>query len=312
MTTTDTAENPRAVTGNNEAPDYAQRVTADMTRDYAEISKTVTDLLNEARAAPATVNSDEEMGVCARIIKRLRDTAARAEAFRVKEKEPYLRGGEAVDTFFHSMIAKCARQPHKKTDKPGAADILQAHVHDFNERKLAEETRKREEAERIARDNAARAEQVRLAEEQRLRDEEQKRLDSLAAAEASKKPKTAEKHEAKAAEHAGNIAVQGGKVAEARAIEDAARADLSDARAASTAKPADMVRTRLDDGVTSTMAKEPFVQVVDATKLNFLTLAPFFKADHIEMALKNWAKTTQYKTPMTGAIIEMRRKTVIR
>lgn len=303
-------DNTRAVVGNNQAPDYAQRVAADMARDYAEISKTVADLLDEARAAPTTVNSDEESGGLSRIVKRLRDTAGRLEAFRTKEKEPYLRGGNAVDQFFGALMAKCERQ--KKTDKGGAADILHDRVHNWNERKLAAEKKKREddarEAQRIADEAAA----ITLAEENRLRDEEAARVQAQADADAAKRPATVAKLEQKAEQHAVAASAQVGKVAAAQSMENAARADLSDAKLAAAAKPSDMVRTRHDDGVLNTMRQVPYVELVDASLLNKDLLWPLLKEDHILMALKAYGKITSHKKPMAGAIIEMRNDTVIR
>jgi hypothetical protein len=41
-------------------------------------------------------------------------------------------------------------------------------------------------------------------------------------------------------------------------------------------------------------------------------LWPFLKEEHILMALKAWAKTKSHKTPMAGAVIEMRNRGGIR
>lgn len=290
------AENPRAVAGSNEAPDYAKRVTDDMKRDYEAYDRSVTELLEKARAAPTEVNDDETAGVLSKIVKDLRDAVARGEAFRVKEKEPYLRGGNAVDQYFGALMMKCERQ--KKTDKAGAADVLHARVHDWNERKLAIETAKRLAVEKAARDEEERLATIR-------RQEEQKAADAKAAAERARKPE-------KKAELAQVAAAAEQTAKETRLQEDQARAATQDAKAASTARPADMVRTRSDDGVLNTMAKVPYVEIVDPMKLDASLLWAFVKDEHKLQALKAWAKITQHKRAMDGAIIEMRNDTVIR
>lgn len=281
--------------GDNVAPDYAQSVTDQMRRDYESLETTVDELLTEARALPATVDDDDTMGTVAKCIKRLRDTAARIEAFRIKEKEPYLRGGNAVDGFFGTLASKIMRA--KRTDKAGAADVLQARVDDYTQRKLAaERERRRKEAEeqaRIAAEKAAEAAKAaRAAEDARL------------AAERARKPEnvTAKTVVAEAAADAAVAAATEANLT-AMAAEDAAMATF--------AKPADMVRTRVDDAMV-TMATEPYAEVTDRDLLDRDKLWPFLTDDAIAKALRAWAKTTGHKAQMPGAMIGRRQKTMIR
>lgn len=289
------AENPRAVAGSNEAPDYAKSVTDAMRRDYAEVEEATAQLLEEARALPATVDNDETMGLYARVIKRLRDLGARVEAYRVKEKEPYLRGGNAVDQFFNGLAAKIARA--KRTDKAGAADVLAARLDDYNQRKLAEEqARRRREADeqaRIAREAEEAARAARLAEEE-----------ARLAAERARKPERIEE-KAAVADARADVAVAAGieaKLADGKAQE---------AHVQTLAKPADMVRTRVDDALV-TMATEAYAEIEDAALLDKEKLWPFITEDAKAKALRAWAKTTGHNQKMAGAAIGKRPKSVVR
>lgn len=273
--------------GDNNAPDYAKQVTEQMARDYAELSNTVSSLLDEARTVPVEITDDEEMGIAAKLIKRLRDTATRIEAFRNKEKEPYLRGGQAVDGFFATLYDKCARKDRKA--KPGAADILQARLDDYQQRKLAEEqARRRREAEEAARKER----EAREAAEKAAREAEERRL----AAERARKPETieAKSNEAAVKEAEADAALTEAKLAAEHAEETYVN---------TLARPADMVRTRVDDGPLVTMQQVGYAEVEDSTLLDKELLWPFIKEDAKEAALRQWAKTTGYNKPMAGAAI---------
>ena len=288
--------NPRAVPGSNLAPDYAREVTDRMAADYAELSRTTSALLDEARALPGTVENDESMGLAARVIVRLRDTASRAVALHRKEKEPFLRGGEAVDQFFFSLVDKLARR--QRTNKPGAADILQARVDAYVTAKAAEERRKREEEAR----RAAEAER-KAAEERRKADEARARAEEIA-----RRARKVETIEA-AQEHARQLAAEAAQKADEQ---EAARGASQDARAAAAAPTADLIRSRTDEGHLVTAKREPFVEIVEEMQLDALALWPFVKSEHKLQALRAWAKITQHKQQMPGAIIELRDRAVIR
>ena len=290
--------NPRAVVGDNQSPDYAREVTEAMAREYAALTTGIAELLGKAREAPQQVEDDQGAIALGMIVKDLRDAFTRANGYREAEKAPYLRRAQAIDAFFFGHMEKCRRKnPRDRAEKAGAADILQARIDDFLERKrIAEETRRKAEA----------AEQARIAQEaqekaaREAREAEEARL----AADRARKPETIEQKGAVASE------------AEQRATESQAEAAIAtsqaqDAHIATLAKPAEMVRTR-GDGVLLTLAKADDAYVVDRSKLDPVKLFPYFNDKEIEKALRGWAKATMYNQPMDGAEIVKKNKGVTR
>lgn len=302
---TNAAENPRAVIGGNVAPlaklisdsdNFAQEVT-DFLRDrFAGSPIAVAALLEEARELPDIIADDADKGKYTSLIKRIRDEAKRLGAYHEKEATNYLRGKQAVDQYFFGLIDKCSRRDKK--NKPGAADILLARLNDYDTRVLAAEQARRraefEEAERVR--LAAEAEAQRLAEEA-----EQARL----AAERARAP-------AKIEEKAGIAATKGHEAVAATIEANVATTRAEDTRFATFAKPAEIMRTRGDDGTLSTMATEPYAEVVDADKLDKDKLWPFIKLETKEQALRAWAKNTGHTQQMDGAKIGKRPKSVVR
>ncbi len=291
--------NPRAVVGSNQAPDHAQRVTEQMASDYAELSNSISSLLDEARGKPTEVTNDADALDIGALIKRLKDADARAETFRVTEGEPFLRGKNGVDQYFFALRDKLGRRnKNDRAAKPGAIDVLQARVSAYLERKRIEEEAKRrleaEEQARIAREKAADEERARQAAEV-----------ARLAAERARKPENAEVKTALAeeAERAASVAMAEAAVALQRA---------QDAHIATFARPAEMARTRGDDGVLLTLAKESFALMVDRSLLDMAKLWPFFTDAEVEKALRSWAKTTGYTQPMAGAEIGRKNKGVTR
>lgn len=295
-TTAQAAENPRSVVGDNQAPDYAREVSARMAKDYAASIKNVENLLAEAKKLPKLVDDDEKMGLFASVIVRMRDAFKTLDAYREAEKSPYLRSGEAVDQFFFGQMERIAKRT--KNGVPGVADDLQSLVDAYNQKKLAEERRLRLEQEQLQREELERTETARRAEEQRLRD-------ATDAAARARKPEIVDALEQIATSQAITTDI-------ARADEHVARSNVVDAKAAAAAKPADLVRTRTDGGNLVTMRQVPYVEIVDRMKLDFSLIAPFIGEEDLLKAVKAWARTTQHKKPMAGAIIEMRNETVVR
>ena len=295
--------NPRAVPGSNQAPDYAQQVTDRIAAEYAEITSTLDRLLEEAGEMPRVVDSDDTALMLGALIKRLRDTDSRIESVRTLEGEPYLRGKNAVDSFFFALRDKIGRRnKNDRAAKPGATDILQARINDYQERKIAEER---------ARQEAARREAQRIAEEAARK----AHREAVEAAERAAAVERARKAETQAARQAEADAQQ--RAADLAKAEADRAADLAEeARLASLAKPADIARVRGSDqsgaGVTLTVAKEPYAILTDRTKINLELLRPYFTDAEIEKALRGWAKATGYRIAMEGAEIGHRNKGITR
>jgi flagellar biosynthesis GTPase FlhF len=295
--------NPRAVPGSNQAPDYAQQVTDRIAEEYREVGSTMERLLDEARTMPTVVESDEQALLLGALIKRLRDVDSRIESVRTLEGEPYLRGKNAVDSFFFSWRDKIGRRnKNDRSAKPGATDVLQARINDYQDRKIAEERARQEaarrEADRIAREAAEKAaREAREAEEARL------------AAERARKPENrmARQAAAEAAESVADLAASDARLAAERAEE---------ARLASLAHPADIARVRGNDntgaGVTLTVGREPYAIMTDRSKIDLELLRPYFTDAEIEKALRGWAKSTGHRIAMEGAEIGHRNKGSVR
>jgi hypothetical protein len=302
----DQAENPRAIIGGNAPPlarsiaaeqgDFALVTTAFLNEEYARQPGIVTLLLNEARDLPEVIEDDATKGKVASLIKRLRDTAKALESFREKEKMPYWRGVQAVDQFFFGLIDRVARRDKKA--KPGAADILLARLTDYDTRMLeAERERRRKAAEeeerkaRAAQEEADRA--AAQAEEARV------------AAERARKPETAAAKEAVAGvrESAASDATVAAAIAAGKA--EAARIDTF-------AKPADIMRSRGEDGTLSTMATEPYAEIENEALLDKEKLWPFIALEAKERALRSWAKTVGHAQQMPGAKIGKRPRSTVR
>jgi hypothetical protein len=276
----------------NEQPDYAGEVFSRLSNDYAHLLASVADVLNRLRALPATINDEYDLSQYAVIITEGRDLRKRLEVYHDAEKAPYLRGGQGCDQFFFGNIDKLGKRSPR--NPAGGLDIADARVDDFMQRKLRAEQEKRAAAEREER---RRAEEIRLREEAARRAE----IEALAKAARARNADNIAAHQQVAAEQA--------RIAdEQRRARELADQQAEDARIDTLAPAADMTRTRLDSGALATMGEIPFVQITDVTKLDMAAIWPHLKEEHILMALKAWAKTKSHKTPMAGAIIEMRNK----
>lgn len=293
-----TDRNDRAVVGDNQAPAYAQRVTEQMARDYEALSQNVEALLDRAREQPKEVTSDEEATAMGLVVKEIREADKRAEAYRTAEKEPHRLSAEAVDAFFFALREKLARRnPRDRTQKPGAADVLQGRIDRYLEQKrVEEENRRREEAARLRRE-AEEAERKRL-EAARLQQE---------AEEAARRARKPENVEARKQE----VAQAAQATSEAAVEAEVAKSAAVDAHLSTLAKPAELSRTR-GSGVLLTEARQPYAEVVDRTKLDKEKLWVFFTDAEIEKALRGWARTTGHNQQMDGAEIGHRAKGVTR
>jgi hypothetical protein len=306
MPDTDQAENPRAAIGGNNPPlarsiaaetgDFAQVVTAFLEEEYRQYPLQLEALLEGAHSLPETITTPEDKEATATVVKQLRDLKSKFDAFQKKEKQPYLRGGQAVDQYFFGMIDKIARR--SRENRAGAADVLLKRITDYDNRLIAEENERRRlaaaEAARIA--EAARkkaAEEARVAEEARQ------------AAERARNEQRRQERQAEA------------QTAETQASASHVEAEVTTARAeeahiATFVKPAEIARHRSLDGTLSTVQQEKYAVLVDRDRLDKDKLWPFIAVAEIEKALRAWAKTTDYNVQMEGAEIGRRNKSVVR
>jgi hypothetical protein len=289
--------------GDNVGVDIAETVTDRLSRDFTEQRKTLDELLAEASRRIPTVASDPEALARGSLIKRFRDLDTRLESHREAEKNPFLRGGNAVDNFFFGLRDLIARR--KKGDrsvKPGIIDVMQSEINDWQDQKEAAE-RARLEAERAETARLAAIEAARLRKLQEEAEEAERAL-ARARSEATRALRVAEAKAAIEAE------------AYAKAQADLAREQAEEARLATLVKPADITRTRGTDssgaGVLLTSAKEPYALLVDRQLIDMNALRPYFTDAEIEKALRGWAKATGHKVQMPGAEIGVRSKGVTR
>lgn len=287
--------NPDAVAGSN-VPDYAAEESGRLAREYAGLEKDVAGLLAEARLLPERVDDESTANDFTIAIARFKDLDEKIEGLRAMEKLPHLRKGDAVQGFFKRLRGRLLRE--KKTDPVGGGDVLAARLHDYNERRLAEEQRKRDEVARIAREAEDKARREREALER-----QQREIDATAA-------------RARNAEKIAALKVESDRLAEAAAIagdaEQIARGNAAEATAAANAKPADKVRERHAGGAMNTMQRVGFAEIVDEMQLDPVALWAFVKTDHKLQALNAWAKITQHRQQMRGAIVGFRNETIVR
>jgi len=182
----------------------------------------VSELEAKAAEQPTFVElgDDRTQGALQDIIKEVDGEIKRLESKREEVKDPFLSAGRLVDGFFKALADPKGKQ-QGRLDKIRAA--LAKTATDYLRRKDAAE-RARLEAEARKR----REEEDRLRAEQRKREEEAERL--------------REKHRPTAATEKAIVASTIGHQA------DAAMAATIEAEQAANAKPAELARTRSDDG----------------------------------------------------------------
>lgn len=240
----------RAEIGHNAPPSLSEILA----EKYVPLAKSVEAIAERANSAPRKISSDADLSVIGKLVVDARDVFKQAEKARETEKEPYLTGGKEVDAFFSIFKERLKR----------IGDVFNAIADDHARAVAAEARRKAEEEARIARAEAERqAEIARRAEE-------------------ANRPKTADKHDARAAE------------AEHRAEQ---------AEAVASAPAADLVRNRLDTSVLSTARTEWAFEITDYSAIPLDVLRPYLKREHVEQALRAFVKINRDATPVKGVRI---------
>lgn len=290
--------NPRAHMGDNtaNAPDYAKDEVERLQRDYGELVKTVDSLTAEAEVIPEAIPDDDVKGTVVDLIKRIRDAKVRVEAFHMAEKQPFLRRGQGVDQFFFGVWDRLMKRA--KNNRDGIADVLLARLTAYDVRKLAEEQERR-------RKEAAEAERIRVAAEAERIRLEQAAEEARLAAERARKPETT------AAKTAAADVVEASASA-ARVEESVAASAAQQSYVDTLARPADIMRTRTAGGTLSTMATEPYANIVKVGDLDAVKLWAFVPFPEKEKALRAWAKATGHGEVMAGADIGRKPKSQVR
>jgi hypothetical protein len=299
---------PRLQVGGNNPPlwailrdfvkeeNFSATVTGYLADEFKAWPTTVLELLEKARSLPKEITSPEDRELFPPLIKQLRDVSAKLEAFHKAQKEPYLRGGQAVDQWFFSLMDKLARRQPR--NNPGAADILLARLTAYDNEVLAKEQERRRVEAELLRQEAMKAEAARIKAENEAEEAR------LAADRARNPERKAEKEEiADRAQEA---------VAAANVQATVIHQQATEAYIGTLSKPADIMRNRGADGTLSTMAQEKYAEVTDRTKLDMAKLWPHIPLAALETALKAWAKSTDYREPMEGAAIGRRNKSMVR
>lgn len=311
-----TPTNPREVIGGNQTPDFAKIETERLVDEYQGFKRTLVELAAEAEAIEV-VTADDEALKAGGIIKRFRDLYARLENTRVVEVEPDLRRMNAKNAFFGGL--KKIIQPDDRRERrtsPGHIDVLQDKINVYQDEKEARERARLEaervEAERVAEEARKTAEREQAEADRLQREADQRQLE----ADRARAPAAIEQKAAIATETGQQAAAKHGDAVGAQVAADRATEQAKEARIATFAKPADIVRTRgvttEGAGVTLTKARESYAYVNDRNLLDKDKLWNSFTDDQIQMALGKWARATGHNEKMAGAEIGWRSKGVTR
>lgn len=303
--------------------DYAGIETERLKDEYSGLGSTLERLKAESAAIPAVpddATGDSVAIALGGIIKRARDLKAEVENTRIVEVEPNYRRYQAGNAYFNAI--KEAIQPEDKGQRrtsPGLIDQTQAKINAHQDRKearerarLAEEQRIAEQARRQA-EETARKEREAAEQAARARQEAEDRA-ARARTEESRKAREAEAEAARQQESATAAAAKAAEVTAEQTVEHHA-----DARIATLAKSADLVRTTGSapegGGVMLTKATEKIAEIEDRGAMTDeakLILFEHFTDEQVGMAVRKFANATGHRTQLAGCLIEIRKKNVTR
>lgn len=256
----------------------------DLQKEVDRLLATIGGRIEGIPAIPTVIETDADNGRIAEAMEDLRRTHKNIETARTAEKAPYLAAERAIDNYHGAM-----RERIEKT-----RDILQKRG-DIYTAKKAEEARAQRALE--ARRAAEEAARIAAAEqEERKRQEE-----AAAAAERARKPENIAAHTATAETARTNAAMF--EVDKMQAISAA-----ENALASAKAGTASIVRTRHESGHMSTGKDVGYVEIEDIDQIPLDVIRAFLKPEHIESAVKAWAKQQDYKKPLAGCKIGKRAK----
>lgn len=219
-------------------PGHNKPPLAEVLKDSTQaLTADIEALAQRANTTPRKVVTQADLEKIGRLVLDARALNGRIETTRQTEKAPFLEGGRTVDGFFAILSERVER----------IASTFQAVADDFQRARIAEARRKAEE------------------DAQKARDEQKRQADLAAKAAAANRPKTAEKHEARA---------------------DAAAERATAVEFVSIAKPADIARTRTASGLLATAKGTWVFEITDYDGIALDKLRPYLKREHIEAAIR--------------------------
>jgi hypothetical protein len=228
----------------NNPPADANPLLDRLTAEAATLTKRRDELLAACERVP-DIDSDEIAGKVADLMKLVSACTKNAEAARVDRKEPFLASGRLVDAFYRKIT--------DPLDKAKARVAMKLTIY---QRAVADaERRRREEAERLAREAAAEAARTAREAEEAMRT--QAGLD--AAVEAAERARVAQ-------------------------------ADAVAAEKAAAVKPAELSRTRGDVGAVASLRTFWDFTDLDRETLDLETLRQHLPADALEKAVRAFIK----------------------
>lgn len=233
-------------------PDPGPAIIARLADEYPHIPQAIADYETAIGALPDQVQSKADHDAYVDLISKIKATGKSVEASRVAEKDPFLRSERAVDGFFQPL----------NTTLSGLITALSRKVKVYLD---DIEEQKRREARRLAEEERRKAAELRAAEEERRRRAEE------AAREATK------------AKHNAVADVLGEEADRQSAIAAAAEKKAE-------VKPAELARTRSDQGTLSTLRSHWTFEVEDWDGIDLNVLRPYLKRDAVEAAIRSAVK----------------------
>lgn len=139
-----------ATIGHNRPPSQAEILA----ENYAHFAKEIEGIAERANAAPKAVRNDDDLDAVGVIVKDAKVMTKRVDNARTTEKEPHLKAGREIDSFFKAMTERLSRIATVLEDRATEYQRAKAAA---ARRKAEEEARKLREKEEAARRKAEEA-----------------------------------------------------------------------------------------------------------------------------------------------------------
>lgn len=141
--------------------DAATAIKENLSERHRDVVKRSADLAGMLERAPTAVDNEDDANKISEAIRQCTAFIKIATETRVKEKEPYLAGGRAVDGFFNNLIDAVDKTKKALLSVRTAYDVAVEQA--ARQRREEEARRAREEADRIAAEARTKADAERAA-----------------------------------------------------------------------------------------------------------------------------------------------------